>query len=263
MQVIDIMHRARIEDIGMIVEFIKDAYLEIQRLSAENEVEGYISIVSGVEDYHFPAGMVNLKSFNVNDNDDDSYNEENWAWEVLGRNFKLYMLDAEGLWSAPTISVTDGIELRYTTKGYSFVYNPDGDATYYDHKVSDGTVTLVTDEVVFVDEAERADYGQVGYYYKYIGTGESADLSATNFKDTTAFTDVTEVTSPDSDSYLGGDEQLWNAVFMFVKAKIADFNDNLKLHEYRMAKFRHELYRIGVSRRIDSVPGQKETFACR
>lgn len=252
MRVLELMERLRVNDTGFIIAYIEDAFVEIQELSRENKKEGKISIVSGVEDYHFPADMINLVRIAINDNDEQSYNDEKWRWNLMGRTFKLWMLDDNSDWEACDISVTDGIELEYTSRGYVFVRNPDGDAGYYTHLASTGSQSLVQDtSIVFLDSDtyDRADRGTRGYYYKYLGTSGAVDTSDANFTDTTTWEDVTEISSPDENSYINSSDVMLKAIEQYVRAKISDAGGDIKMTEYRRSRFRKDLERT-VSNRM-------------
>jgi len=246
--VLNLMERLRTTETGLVTAYIGDAFNEIQELSWENKVEGYINIVSGVEDYNYPADMVQLVSLTINDNGEDSYNDYNWLAEHMGRTFKLYIEDGDGDWITPNISVTNGIELIYTKKGYVFVYNPDGDASVYDH-VTTETTAVTKDEIVYVADGVRADYAARYHYYKRLVSDlPSTALSGVDYTDTTYWSDVTEIASPDENSYINCGNDMVRAVEQYVRAKMTD-NDDVKMREYRRLRFNSDLSRT-ISNRL-------------
>lgn len=239
MRLLELMERIGSRDTKLIAAYIEDAFQEIQELSRENKQEGYISIVSGVEDYNYPAGIVQLTNIKINDNSEDSYNKYEWKLVRMGRTFKLYKKASDGDWDAPDVSVTNGIELEYTTRGYVFVYNPDGDSSIYTYTTAQ-TSAVAEGAIVYVADGVRADYAiRYHYYERKSGAGalSSCDLSGVNYKDTTYWEDVTEISSPDEDSFINCGEDLIRAVEHYVRYKIADSSNDLKLAQYREQRF--------------------------
>lgn len=242
--VLEIMERLRITETNLAIAYIKDAFSEIPELTWENKVEGYIDIVSGCEDYNFPEDMVSLVSVKVNDNGEDSYNDYNWLLEPMGRTFKLYIESSDGDWVTPDVDVTNGIELLYTVKGYEFVYNPDGDSNYYDH-TSDDTAEVAVDEIVYIDDGVRADYATRHHYYKRLSsTLSSTALNGVDYTDTDYWEDVTEIASPDEDSYINCSSDMVRAIEQYVRTKLADMSDDVKMYEYRRSRFNRDLSKV-------------------
>jgi len=246
--VLELMERLRTTETNLIIAYIDDAFNEIQELSWENKVEGNIDIVSGVEDYNFPVDMIQLVSININDNGEVSYNDYNWLIEPMGRTFKLYVKDTDNDWITPNVSVTNGIELLYTKKGCVFVYNPNGDSTIYDYTTAE-TTAVTKDEIVYVADGIRVDYADRYHYYKRLVSDlASTDLSEINYKDTTYWEDITEIASPDENSYINCGGDMVRVVEQYVRAKLSD-NDDVKMREYRRLRFKSELARL-VSNRL-------------
>ncbi len=248
MQVLEFMERLNVKETGYIIAYIKDAFREIHELCREQVKEDTINIIAGVEDYHFPSDMINLIQFSINDNDNESYNTYNWRWEQFGRGFKLYQKSNSGIFDTPTVSVANGIKLRYTYTDYVFVYNPLGDNNNYDYVASDGNTAISTDEIVYIDTLSRKDYGIRGYYYKYCGSGETLDLSDIDYTGSD-WTLNTQISNPNEESYINCDDTMIRAVEKYVKYKIMENKREPAIVEYLKRNYRIELEKIRKMRR--------------
>ncbi len=241
MQLLELMERIGTTETNLVVAYVKDAFNDIQELSRENKTEGYINIVNGVEDYNFPANMIKLIAMAVNDNGEQNYNDYEWRWVNMGRTFKLYKLNTENEWDTPDLNVTNGIELEYTTKGYVFVKNPEGDSSYYTYTTAQ-TSGVSVDEIVYVADGVRANYATRYHYYKrLVSSLSSTDLSGVDYTDTTYWEDVTEISSPDEYAYVNCGNDLIMMVEQYIRAKLADKNNDVQLYEYRNIRARKEL----------------------
>lgn len=246
-QVLNMMERLGVKNTGFVLEYIRDAFTEIQELIEEYEVvTQYINIVSGVEEYNFPDDMLRLTSFEVNDNDDLSYNDEDWQFDNRGRKFILRMKDTEGNFDTPSVNVTNGIEIRYTKRPYVFVKNPDGDANYYDHTTAQ-TSGVTVGEVVYIADGVRADYAKRYHYYERVTSDlSSTDLSGVDY--TTYWTDVTELSSPDEESYINCDDTMFRAIEQYIRMKMSDNTDDIPKAEYRKRRFNIDVGRVESNR---------------
>ena len=252
MQLLELMERVRSTDTNLIIAYVKDAFQNIQELSWENVTYSYIDIINGVEDYNFPANMVSLISLNINDNANDTYNNYEWRWKNLGRTFKLYKLSTKYEWDTPDLDVSNGIELEYTTRGYVFVKNPDGDSSYYNHTTAE-TAAVNVGEIVYITDGVRADYATRYHYYKRLSSAlSSTDLSEVDYTDTNLWEDVTEISNPDENAYINCGNDLINTVEQYIRAKIADAENDIQGYEYRTARSRVDLERT-IKNRMPEV----------
>ena len=259
-QVLNMMERLSVKDTGFILEYIRDAFTEIQELIEENEsILQYIDIVNGVELYNFPEDMIRLTSLRINDNDELSYNKEKWQFDERGRKFVLKMKNTEGDFDTPSVSVSNGIELRYTKNPYIFVKNPDGDSNYYDYTTAQ-TSAVTVGQIVYVADGVRADYAERYHYYeRKTSTLSSTALSGVDYTDTDYWTDVTELTTPDEESYINCSDTMFRAIEQYIRMKIADSGDDIQKAEYRKLRFnidvnKTEANRIGIMRKGKVLP---------
>lgn len=84
---------------------------------------------------------------------------------------------------------------------------------------------------------ERADHGIAGHYYKYLGTDATIDTSVADYSNTDTWEDVTEIASPDEDSYINMSDSYVAVIEEFVRMKLADKTDDIKLKVYREHQF--------------------------
>ncbi|MBC8551260.1 MAG: hypothetical protein H8D23_16565 [Candidatus Brocadiales bacterium] len=147
---------------------------------------------------------------------------------------------------APDEDLTDAIAVVHTVLGMMFVYNPDGDNTYYDH-ISTDTTGVAVDEVVYVVDG-HASGGERYNYYKALVIVPSVDLSTVDFSDTDTWENVTEIASPDEFSYINADGNLSLAIIEFVKGKLSSSRD-VALSENYMKNFRDKANQAVVIRK--------------
>jgi hypothetical protein len=240
---------------GFVIQHIKDGFRKIQRDNRENLEESSLSITSGVEDYNFPKNMEKILDVKIISDPTETGYVVDWnkyMWYDYGRTFKLQKIDTNGLYNTPDSSHTNGIKIVYTVMGYIFVYNPDGDSGYYTELASGGSQSLTKDtSIVFLDDGvyDRADYGTEGHYYMFIATSATVDTSATDFSDTDLWTDVTEQTSPDENSYINIDENYTDALVEFVKSKVTT---DPKMEVFREKQFQKKTFEAQETRTTEN-----------
>ena len=176
MTVQHLMEICKVDNVGFAIEFIKEGLRNIQINTRENIVTTDMSIVANVEDYNFPTDMERLISVDiVSDPNETNYvlDWNKYLWYNNGRTFKLQKLDSYGLYNTPNTSYTNGIRITYATTGSKFVYNPDGDSTYYSTGgITSGAEILIPDTsdllntIIYIASDVYASKGMLGHYYK-------------------------------------------------------------------------------------------------
>ena len=232
-QVLKVMEKAGSKETGVVIDYIRDAFLEIESMYFENVDESYINIVSGQTLYDLPADFVMNGGIQISKSVADY---ENYKWTVQGRKLRLLKYDSalDG-YVAPNVSYANGILVKHTVLGKMFVYNPDGDDSYYS-VTSAETSGVAADDIVYVVDGHSAG-GERYHYYKALTDIPSTDLSVVDFSDTTTWEDVTEIASPDEFSYINADGNLALSIIEFVKSKLVEKMD-MRLSEVYLRNFR-------------------------
>jgi hypothetical protein len=243
-QVLKVMEKAGSRETGVVIDNIRDAFLEIESKYHENIETNYIDLVVGQKLYDLPEGFVMNSAIEISKT---LTNYEDYQWTIQGRKLKILKKSYDtGEFIAPDEALTDGIAIVHTSLGMMFVYNPEGDATYYDY-TSTGTETVLEDEIVYVLNG-HASGGERYNYYKALANQASADLTTVDYSDTDTWENVTEIASPDEFSYINADENLSLAIIEFVKGKIAMSSD-VNLGENYMKNFRDKANQAVVIRK--------------
>lgn len=220
--------------IGFILDHIRDGFRAIELETRENVETSYINIVDGVEYYDFPVNMVKFISISIDEDICSDYLD--YRWSVSGRKIRLRKYNNDSELDVPDESLANAIIIRYTSAGYIFVHNPDGDNTYYNF-LSSETTAVDVDEIVFVVDGHTTGSGERFHYYKCLSAITSTDLSTIDFTDTTAWEDVTEITSPDEDSYINLNDNMIDALTEYVRARLSEDREDVKMMEYRENRF--------------------------
>lgn len=227
-QVLNLMERVHTRKTSLILEFIRDAFYDIESNFSENIVMSYISVVNGQSLYDLPASFVMNDSIEISKslNDYDDY-----QWTIEGRKLKVLVNNRNGTYSAPSQNYTDGIAVKHTATGSMFVNDPDGDNTVYDYASDGGSEAVHVNEIVYLAEGYSTG-GDRYNYYKALVEVALADLSTHDYLDTDTWVNVSEIASPDEFSYINADENLIQAIISHVKASLAmDSDPNLaKVH---------------------------------
>jgi len=179
MQVLEVMERVNSTQTNLIINFIKNAFLELQENYYEKTKTSYISLISGISDYNLPADYVALvpgdtdNGIKIDDNVNDS---GDYRWSIVGRKLRVYKINDEERLDAPDQNYTNGISITHTYIGYDFVYSPTGDSTYYSTgAITSGDEVLIPDLTDLLDTivcitdqnpSIRTDYAELGHYYE-------------------------------------------------------------------------------------------------
>jgi len=243
-QVLRVMEKAGSRETGVVIDAIRDAFLETESKYHENVETSYIDLVVGQKLYDLPSDFVMNAGIEISKS---LANYEDYQWTIQGRKLKILKRNYDtGEFIAPDEAYTNGIAIVHTLLGMMFVYNPDGDNTYYDH-ISTDTTGVAVDEVVYVVDG-HASGGERYNYYKALVIVASVDLSTVDFTDTSTWENVTEIASPDEFSYINADENLSLAIIEFVKGKLAMASD-VNLGENYMKNFRDKANQAVVIRK--------------
>jgi len=232
-------------DSTLIKTYISDALREIQSSTDEDVYETLMTITSGIEQYNYPADMVRLISTRI---DIDVTNYSRYYLEPLGRVFRIrYLNDATDILETPSTTIVDAVKIVYTAYKFPFVLAPDGTADVGDfattptiiYTTASGTQSININDVVYIADGYRVDYGIRYHYYQALSTLGSTDLGAEDYTDTARWSDATspKLTVTDGASYIGVEDNFYDAVFEYVKKMIAEETDDIKLERYRELKF--------------------------
>jgi hypothetical protein len=108
------------------------------------------------------------------------------AFILQPNNSQVYALNVAG---AVTVQADDAPAIvantvvSATSSGDAADEEGEGDYLQVDHRSADGEVELVFGDQVMVEDSHEAG-GQIGRIYRYMGAGESLDLSAVNYQQT-------------------------------------------------------------------------------
>jgi len=244
MQVLKVMEKSGSRETGVVIDCIRDAFLETESKYHENIEISYINLVVGKSLYDLPASFVMNSSVEISKT---LTNYEDYQWTIQGRKLKILKKSYDtGEFIVPDEALANAISIKHTSLGMMFVYDPDGDSDTYDY-TSTGTETVLINEIVYVLDG-HASGGERYNYYKALANQASADLTTVDFSVTTTWENVTEIASPDEFSYINADENLSLAIIEFVKGKLAMPTD-VNLGENYMKNFRDKANQAVVIRK--------------
>jgi len=220
-QVLNLMERVHSRKSSLVIEFIRDAFFDIESNFSENIVTSYIDIVADQSLYELPVDFVMNDSIEIN-KDIDDYND--FQWTIQGRKLKVLVNNRDGTYSAPDTAKANGIAVKHTATGNMFVKDPTGsDSSLYDYKSGGENGFALIGDIIYTEDGYYAGGERYSYYEAIVAF--TGDLATVDYSDTDTWVNVSSIASPDEFSYINADENLIQAIISHVKSSLSMDSD--------------------------------------